>query len=321
MSNILVVGGAGYVGSALVPALLDKHNVTVMDTFWFGDHLPKHANLVRIAKDARDITRNDLVGIDIVIYLAGLSNDPMSEMLPEKCFIYNTAMPLHCAMTAKSTGVKKFIFASSCSVYGYSPEREMEVTAPIHCNYPYGVSKYAAEQGLLALNDDYFTVIALRKGTISGYSPRMRFDLLINTMYKNVMKEGVIRINNPELRRPILYIQDAVSVYCRCVNEPIHGGVYNVISYNTTLGCIARDVKEWCKKPVDMKVSFVGDMRSYNAHGDLYSAQYKMNIFPYVTTEMILKNIDEHKNEYEDLNSVEYSNNETCKKLIGLTLL
>lgn len=273
--NVLVIGGAGYVGSALVPALQKSHTVSVMDTFWFGNHLPPDTRIIN--KNALDITKEDYAGIDAVIFLAALSNDPMSEMLPKECFVYNTAMPLHCAMLAKASGVKKFIFASSCSVYGYSPNEEQTPESPISCNYPYGLSKRAAESGLLALQDDFFNVVILRKGTISGYSPRMRYDLLINTMYKNATMTGVLKVNNPNLWRPMLAMKDAVAAYGYALKEDIFG-IYNVVSFNSTIGQIARDAqsmwRNWDRGELSYEVSFVGDMRNYRAKNTLPLLDY-----------------------------------------------
>src|SRR6202046_5093633 len=114
---------------------------------------------------------------------------------------------------AKKAKVKRYIYASSCSVYGYTENELYDETRPVSSSYPYGISKLQGEQAALQLADENFSVIALRKGTISGYSPRMRFDLIINTMFKNAMRDGVIRVSNPAIWRPILAIDDAAMAY------------------------------------------------------------------------------------------------------------
>ena len=321
MHTVMVIGGAGYVGSALVPTLLDTHKVVVVDTFWFGDYLNEHPNLTKITKNAIDLTKNDFNGIDTVVYLAGLSNDPMSELLPDKCYIYNTAMPLHCAMLAKSVGVFRFVFASSCSVYGYSPDTLKKPGDAIHCDYPYGISKYAAEQGLLAMADDYFNVVALRKGTISGYSPRMRFDLLINTMYKNIVCSGGIKVNNPSLCRPMLSMRDAVVAYTKAIDMGnLRSGIYNVISFNTTLGEVGRTIQQYWKdtfdKDIHMSITFVGDMRNYKAN---FSAPF---VWDYTdNVDNILQDILEHEDTYGNLADPKYSNDLMFKDLVGRGLV
>src|SRR5205823_2330354 len=117
--KILIAGGAGYVGSVLIPRLLDRgYEVDVVDLFWFGNHLPSNVGILN--KDIFDLTVNDLKAYDQVIFLAGLSNDPMAEYSPSKNFIFNAAAPAYLAYTAKNAKVRRYIYASSCSVYGYT---------------------------------------------------------------------------------------------------------------------------------------------------------------------------------------------------------
>src|SRR6202167_247781 len=234
--KILVAGGAGYLGSVLIPKLLERgYKVDVVDLFWFGNQLPRQAGILN--KDIFHLTVEDLEPYDQVIFLAGLSNDPMAEFSPSKNFIFNAAAPAYLAYTAKKAKVKRYIYASSCSVYGYTENELFDETRPVASSYPYGISKLQGEQAALQLVDDNFSVISLRKGTISGYSPRMRLDLIINTMFKSAMRERTITINNPSIWRPILSIQDAVTAYTRAIetNHKI-SGVFNVASGNYTVG-------------------------------------------------------------------------------------
>jgi len=134
-------------------------------------------------------------------------------------FTFNGALPSYLAYMAKLAGVRRIVYASSCSVYGYTVNELYDEDAPVTCSYPYGISKLQGERGVLQMQDKDFSVIALRKGTVSGYSPRMRFDLIINTMYKCCVLDGKITVNNASIWRPILDIRDAVSAYLRAIQS------------------------------------------------------------------------------------------------------
>ncbi len=265
--RLLIAGGAGYVGSALIPRLLERgYLVDVVDLFWFGNHLPPETGLLN--KDLFDVTVEDLKDYDQVIFLAGLSNDPMAEYSPNKNFVYNAAAPAYLAYTAKKAGVKRYIYASSCSVYGYTVNELYDETRPVSSSYPYGISKLQGEQAVMNLLDDSFSVIALRKGTISGYSPRMRFDLIVNTMFKCALRDGAITINNPAIWRPILAIEDAISAYVRAVeaHEKI-SGIFNVASGNYTVGevgdLVRNEIEEHLGQKVGLTIRHIEDVRNY----------------------------------------------------------
>ena len=180
--KILIAGGAGYIGSVMIPKLLERgYDVSVIDLFWFGNHLPKEVAIVH--KDIFDLQAADVRGFDQVIFLGGLSNDPMAEYSPSKNFIYNAAAPAFLGYVAKAAGAKRFIYAGSCSVYGYTVNELYDETQPAVSNYPYGISKLQGEQAVMQMQDKDFSVIAFRQGTVSGYSPRMRLDLVVNTMF------------------------------------------------------------------------------------------------------------------------------------------
>src|SRR5215471_5323754 len=162
--KILIAGGAGYVGSVLIPKLLDRgYKVDVVDLFWFGNHLPAQAGLLN--KDIFQLSTEDLERYDQVIFLAGLSNDPMAEYSPSKNFIFNAAAPAYLAYVAKNAAVKRYVYASSCSVYGYTENELYDEDRPAASSYPYGISKLQGEQAALQLVDQHFSVISLRKGT------------------------------------------------------------------------------------------------------------------------------------------------------------
>src|ERR1700726_844642 len=230
--RLLIAGGAGYVGSALIPRLLERgYLVDVVDLFWFGNNLPPETGL--LTKDLFDVTVEDLKNYDQVIFLAGLSNDPMAEFSPNKNFVYNAAAPAYLAYTAKKAGVKRYVYASFCSLYGYTVNELYDETRPVASAHPYGISKLQGEQAVMNLADEQFSVIALRKGTISGYSARMRLDLIVNTMFKCAIRDRLITVNNPSVWRPIVSISDAASAYIRAIESSARtSGIFNIASGN-----------------------------------------------------------------------------------------
>ena len=138
--KLLVAGGAGYVGSYLIPVLLERgYDIDVVDLLWFGNHLPDGVNVIE--KNLFKYEQKDLEGYDQIVFLAGLSNDPMAEFDPSMNFVYNAALPSYLAFIAKKAGVKRFIYASSCSVYGYTVNELYDEDSPVTCGYPYGISK------------------------------------------------------------------------------------------------------------------------------------------------------------------------------------
>ena len=172
--RILIAGGAGYIGSALVPKLQSRgYDVDVVDILWFKSTLPATTRIIQ--RDVMTLKEDDLKGYDTVVFLAGLSNDPMAEFSPALNFISNASLPAYLAYLAKRAGVTRFIHGGSCSVYGYTVNEVYDGISSTSSSYPYGISKLLGEFSALALSDDKFSVIGFRKGTVSGYSPRMRW--------------------------------------------------------------------------------------------------------------------------------------------------
>jgi nucleoside-diphosphate-sugar epimerase len=226
--KILVAGGAGYIGSLLVPKLLERRYETdVVDLLWFGNCLPSDVPVLQ--KDIFALREEDVRGYDQVIFLAGVSNDPMAEFSPGLNFIFNAAAPAYLGYLAKRAGVKRYIYAGSCSVYGYTVDELYDEQSPAISNYPYGISKLQGEQAVMQMADDNFSVICFRQGTVSGYSPRMRLDLIVNTMFKTALEKNEIIINNPSIWRPILSIEDATNAYIRAIEPaPKISVVFNI---------------------------------------------------------------------------------------------
>lgn len=318
--KILVAGGAGYIGAVLVPKLVARgYEVDVVDLLWFGNSLPSEVRVMQ--RDVLDLTRDELVGYDQVIFLAGLSNDPMAEYSPGKNFIFNAASPAYLAYIAKRAGVRRFVYASSCSVYGYTENELFDEQSPAVSTYPYGISKLQGEFAALQLQDDTFSVVALRKGTVCGYSPRMRLDLVINTMFKTALTTNVITVNNPAIWRPILAIQDAASAYVRAVEcSPEVSGIFNVASGNYTLGELADYVSEALRELLHLEprldIKHLSDVRNYKVSCE--KAQTRLGFKPAHDVRSIVKDLVDHRQLFEHFDDPRFSNIATFKRLDGI---
>jgi nucleoside-diphosphate-sugar epimerase len=315
--KILVAGGAGYLGSVLIPKLLERgYKVDVVDLFWFGNQLPRQAGVLN--KDIFNLTVEDLEPYDEVIFLAGLSNDPMAEYSPSQNFIFNAAAPAYLGYIAKMAGVKRYVYASSCSVYGYTENRLYDETSLASSSYPYGISKLQGEQAVIQLIDKDFSVISLRKGTISGYSPRMRLDLIINTMFKAAMKERTITVNNPSIWRPILSIDDAATAYVRAIeaNHEI-SGIFNIASGNYTVGEVADLVKsaieERTSVRLNLNIKHVQDFRNYKVSTE--KAANVLSFHPQGDVKSIVYSLLENQSKFQDWDNPKYSNIQTFRNI------
>ena len=315
--KILVAGGAGYLGSVLIPKLAERgYAVDVVDLFWFGNHLPKEAGVLH--KDIFHLEAADLAEYEVVIFLAGLSNDPMAEFSPSKNFIFNAAAPAYLAYIAKKANVRRFVYACSCSVYGYTVDELYDETRPAVSNYPYGISKLQGEQAALQLADENFSVISLRKGTVSGYSPRMRLDLIVNTMFKSALRDGVITVNNPAIWRPILSIHDAASAYIRAVEaSPAISGIFNIASGNYTVGEVADLVKLALEQQLGSKIGLtikhIPDFRNYKV--SIKKAENILSFHPHDDVKSIVDDLLANKSKFHDWDNPLYYNIEAFKRL------
>lgn len=315
--RLLIAGGAGYVGSVLIPRLIERgYKVDVVDLFWFGNHLPRQVGVLN--KDIFQLTVEDLEPYDQVLFLAGLSNDPMAEYSPSKNFIFNAAAPAYLGYIAKIAKVKRYIYACSCSVYGYTENELYDETRPVSSSYPYGISKLQGEQAVMQLIDDDFSVISLRKGTISGYSPRMRLDLIINTMFKTAMRDRTITVNNPSIWRPILSIEDAATAYIRAIEaDQKISGIFNIASGNYTVGEVAdltkAAVEERLNLRINLCINHVQDFRNYKVNID--KAANVLSFHPTGNVPSIVNNLIDNKNSFQDWDNPAYSNFQTFKRI------
>jgi nucleoside-diphosphate-sugar epimerase len=315
--KILVAGGAGFIGSVLVPFLQDHgYEVDVVDQLWFGNHLPDGTNVIQ--RGLMDLQESDMQGYDQVIFLAGLSNDPMAAYGPARNFVENGALPSYLAFIAKNAGVRRFVYASSCSIYGYTVNELYDEESPVTCAYPYGISKLQGERGVLQLHDDDFSTIALRQGTVCGYSPRTRFDLIVNTMFKSAMTDGRVIVNNPSIWRPILDVRDTSSAFLRAVQaDHSISGAFNVAYDNFTVGQIADMVKDEVEtrsgKKVAIEIHDIQDFRNYKV--TCQKARTYLGFLPKYTITDIVENLYAHLDEYGDFSNDSFYNINTFKKL------
>jgi len=316
--KILIAGGAGYIGTRLTTDLLKKgYDVTVLDLLWFGNNLPKQAKLIK--KNIFEADEEMLKGFDRVIFLAGLSNDPMAEYSPALNFIHNASSPTFLAYMSKKAGVPRFIYASSCSVYGNSADNLNKETSVTKSLYPYGLSKLQGEFATEALADKNFSVICLRQGTVSGFSPRMRFDLIVNTMYMKAMTEGQITVDNPKIWRPILAISDAVNVYIKAIEAKSSvKGIFNVSSGNYTVGQVAKTLRKHFKERhgINLKVqqNNIKNFRNYKVSTEKASRVLGLNFRGSV--ELILKELDENVGKNFDFTNDKYFNIRVFKNIL-----
>jgi nucleoside-diphosphate-sugar epimerase len=315
--KILVAGGAGFIGSVLVPMLHEYgYEVDVADLLWFGNHLPKDIKVSK--RELFSLDKKDLEGYDQLIFLAGLSNDPMAEFDPAMNFIQNGALPSYLAYRAKQAGVRRFIYASSCSIYGYTVNELYTEESPVSCAYPYGISKFSGEHGVLQQQDASFSAIALRQGTVNGHSPRMRFDLIVNAMFKSAMTDGRIIVNNPSIWRPLLDVRDTASAFVRAVQADLSiSGAFNVAYDNFTVGQVADLVKDVVERRTSKKITVeirnMKDFRNYKV--DCTKARTRLGFRPKYDVTDMAESLFQHLDEYGDLSNPAYFNIDVFKGL------
>lgn len=234
MTKVMLTGGAGYIGSVLAPALLERgHEVTVLDRMFFGeDKLPPAQPLLSVVrKDTRDLTVQDLRGHDAVIDLAAISNDPAGDLDPALTWSINHEARVRCARLARDAGVARYVLPSSSSVYGQQ-EGLLDETSTIRPRTAYAEANAAAEEGVLALASDDFTVTAVRKATVFGASKRMRMDLVLHQMVVKAMRERDIPVLGDGTQwRPFVHIADVADAYALLLEAPhdaISGETFNL---------------------------------------------------------------------------------------------
>lgn len=272
MQKVLVTGAGGYIGTTLVPMLLERgHTVRALDRFFFGqDLLPKSDRLEVVREDNRKLTESHLDGIDGVIDLAALSNDPSGELFQESTWKINHEARVRIAKLAKKCKVKRYVMPSSCSVYGFQVPgvvaNETSATNPLTT---YAKANLKAEQDILPLADEKFTVSAVRQATVYGYAPRMRFDLAINGMTYGAWKTGKLPLMRDGSQwRPMVHVKDTSEAMCLMLEadaDKVNGQVFNVGSNqnNYQLKALAEEVAKTVPRDVELEWYGDPDHRSY----------------------------------------------------------
>lgn len=283
MSNLLITGGSGYVGSRLIYKLLEEtdHNIVNYDISLFGDnHLPENKKFVYHKEDITDakkfeeaIVKNN---IDTVLHLACISNDPTYELNSELSKRINYDCFENLVKISKKNNVKKFIYASTCSVYGISDSPNVVETNELKPITDYNKYKALCEPILMKYLDDNFVGIIIRPATVCGFSEKMRFDLTVNILTNYAYNKGYIRVFGGKQARPNCHIDDMCDLYKKLIHDDItkfNGEIFNVGTENLKIIEVAKKVKSVMenklnKKDVEIRVEESADIRSYMINSD-----------------------------------------------------
>ncbi|MCK5579918.1 MAG: NAD-dependent epimerase/dehydratase [Candidatus Omnitrophica bacterium] len=329
---VLVTGGAGYVGCVLVPKLLDKgYKVKILDLYMYGedvlDAYKDNPNLEQIKGDMRDqeLLEKSLAGCDAVIHLACISNDPTFELNPNlsKSINFDAFEPL--VKISKEYGVKRFIYASTCSVYGISDAPEVTEDHPLVPITDYNKYKGLCEPVLLKYQSPEFTTVIIRPATVCGYSPRQRFDLSVNILTNHAYNNHLIKVFGGAQTRPNIHIEDITDLYVMLLDLPdeqIAGKTFNAGFQNRSIADIAEIVRSVVSEKlpegeeIALETTPSDDPRSY--HISSAKINRELNFIPKHTiedaVEDLMKAFEEGK--YEDsMNNTQYFNIKTMQDI------
>ena len=277
--NVLVPGGAGYVGAVLVPKLLEAgHTVTVLDLYMYGEDVLKpvetHPQLIQIKGDLRHpaVVEKALAGCDAVIHLACISNDPSFELNPSlgREVNYDCFRPF--VKAAKKAGVKRFVYASSSSVYGIKEGVEVTEELPLEPLTDYSKYKALCEEVLTEEREPGFTTLILRPATVCGYSPRQRLDVIVNILCNHAVNTGKVKVFGGKQLRPNIHIEDMTDLYCESLqfaDNLIDGKTYNAGFENHSVLELAEMVKRVVgHNTVELETVPTNDNRSYHVSSE-----------------------------------------------------
>ena len=263
--RILVTGGCGYVGSVLIPRLLEKgHIILSIDNQFFGNFLPKDKNLKNIKMNVGDIKEAHLKKIDTIIHLASISNDPAALINPKITWETNVLYTLKLLKLCKKQRIKKFIFASSGSVYGVSKKRKVDEKSKLLPISDYNKTKMVGEK-LVQSYQKYFDTVILRPGTVCGLSKSLRLDLAVNSMVFSALKGKIIKVNGGNQIRPHVHIDDMINAYLFFLNKKKSSGIYNIGFENYSIIKIAQMINNSLSSTIIKKNRSI-DPRSYRLY-------------------------------------------------------
>jgi nucleoside-diphosphate-sugar epimerase len=264
--KIFLTGACGYKGSVLVPKLLKAgHQVVAFDIMWFGNFLEPHPDLTVVQGDVRNPNEIDLIGVDAIIHLSSVANDPCGDLDPKLTWEISCLATMQLADRAKRHGIKRFIYASSGSVYGIKDEEQVTEDLELLPISEYNKTKMCGERIVLSYKDDMVVQI-VRPATVCGYSPRQRLDVSVNMLTMQALMNGRITVFGGDQTRPNIHIDDITDLYLFLLDHPEHTGIYNAGFENISILDIANMVAKHVK--ADIVVTPSNDPRSYRINSD-----------------------------------------------------
>lgn len=264
--NVFVTGACGYKGSVLVPKLLRQgHQVVAFDIQWFGNFLERHPDLTVVKGDVRNPDEINLSGIDAIIHLSSVANDPCGDLDPKLTWEISCLATMQLADRAWRQGIKRFIYASSGSVYGVKDEPQVTEDLELLPISEYNKTKMCGERIVLSYKEN-MAVQIVRPATVCGYSPRMRLDVSVNMLTMQALRNGRITVFGGAQTRPNIHIDDITDLYVFLLDNPVHTGTFNAGFENISILDIAKLVVKHV--PADIVVMPSNDPRSYRVNSD-----------------------------------------------------
>lgn len=324
MKKILVVGGAGYVGAVLTAELLERgYAVKILDRLYYGDYGLRDVRerVELLVGDMRMVEPSVFDDVDAVVNIGGLSNDPTAEYNPRANYEMNTVAARRLAEMCKEQGVRRYVFGSTCSIYdrGIGEDARdvvLDEEAEVNPKAAYSSAKYSAEKALLEMADECFCPVILRKGTIYGFSPRMRYDLVVNTFVRDALYKHCITVfYGGEMWRPLIDVRDVARAYVACLDSDenrVRGQVFNLAHGNFRISELALRVREALRQigvDVDVKTDYAyRGVRSYRVNTEKIHGVLKF--VPCVSVEESVRDMVERieKYGYTDFENPRYYN-------------